>query len=110
VEADRKIDQKRMEAKMDANQAKATKQEEMLGETSARMDINLNEMRKEIKSAQAEMRSTVCPMRSELEETIQREMRAVIQPIRSELDGTTACNEATETKPDPGMMQSIWEH
>jgi hypothetical protein len=26
------------------------------------------------------------------------------------LEETTACNEATETKPDPGMMQSIEEH
>jgi hypothetical protein len=67
-------------------------------------------MREENKSGQAEMRSTVCAIRSELEEIIQREMRVVIQPIRSELGETTSHNEATETKPDPGMMQSIWEH
>jgi hypothetical protein len=60
---------KEMNAKMDTNQAKATKQEEMLAEISARMDTNLNEMREEIKSGQAEMRSTICVFRSELEET-----------------------------------------
>jgi hypothetical protein len=37
-------------------------------------------------------------------------MKAVIQSIRSELDETTACNEATETEPDPRMMQSTEEH
>jgi hypothetical protein len=68
---------------------------------------DLKEMREEIKSGQAEMKSTVCVMQPELEETIQCDMRAVIQPIRSELDETTSFNEATETKPDPGMMQSI---
>jgi hypothetical protein len=26
------------------------------------------------------------------------------------LDETTACNKATETEPDPGMMQSIEQH
>jgi hypothetical protein len=55
-----------MEAKMDANQAKAAKQEEMLAEISARMDTSLHEMREEIKSGQAEMRSTICAFRSEL--------------------------------------------
>jgi hypothetical protein len=70
---------------------------------------DLKEMREETKSGQAEMRSTVYAMWSELEETIQREMRTVILTIWSELDETTSCNEATETKPDPGMMQSIWE-
>jgi hypothetical protein len=55
------------------------------------------------------MRSTLCAIRSELKETIQREMRAAIQPIRAELDETTACNKATETEPDPGMLQSIEE-
>jgi hypothetical protein len=59
---------------------------------------------------QAEMRFTVCAMRSELEETIQHRMKAAIQPIRAELDEMTACNGATETEPDPGMMQSVEEH
>jgi hypothetical protein len=65
---------------------------------------------KDIKSSQAEMRSTICAFRSELKETIEHEMKAVIQPIRAELDETTDCNGATETEPDPGMMQSIEEH
>jgi hypothetical protein len=37
-------------------------------------------------------------------------MKVVIQPIQSGLDEKTACNEATETEPDPKMMQSIEEH
>jgi hypothetical protein len=56
------------------------------------------------------MRSTSCAFRSQLEETIQREMRAVIQPIRPESDEMTACNEAKETEPGPGMMHSKEEH
>jgi hypothetical protein len=64
-------------------------------------------MWEEIKSGKAEMRFTICAFLSEMEETIQREMRAVIQPARSELDETTAWNKATETEPDPRMMQPI---
>jgi hypothetical protein len=45
-----------------------------------------------------------------LKETIQHEMRAAIQSIQSELDEVTTCNEAQETEPNPGMMQSIEEH
>jgi hypothetical protein len=37
-------------------------------------------------------------------------MKAAIQSIQSELDETTACNEATETEPHLGMMQSTEEH
>jgi hypothetical protein len=70
----------------------------MMEEINAKMDSN-----------QAEMRSIICTFGSELKETIQREMRVTIQSLRSELDETTACNEATETNPDPGMMQSIEE-
>jgi hypothetical protein len=58
---------------------------------------------------QAEIRAIVCAVRSELEETIQHEIIAVIQHIRSEFDETSARNEATETEPDPGKMQSA-EH
>jgi hypothetical protein len=101
---------KEMNAKMDANQAKATKQEEILTEISTRMNANLKDLREEIKSGQAEMRSTIYAYWSELKETIQHEMKAVIRPIRAELDETSACNRATETEPDPGMMQSIEEH
>jgi hypothetical protein len=46
-----------MDAKMDANQSKATKQEEMLAEISTSRDTKLNEIREEITSGQAEMRS-----------------------------------------------------
>jgi hypothetical protein len=57
----------------------------------------------EIKSGQAEMRSTVCAMWSNLK-TKQHEMKAIIQPIPPQLDEVTACNRATETEPEPGMM------
>jgi hypothetical protein len=110
-----------MKAEMKANQAKAkANQEDLLAKMEAKMDSNLVKvdskleemlarMGEDIKSGQAEMRSTACAIRSELE-AIQHEIRAVIQPIQSELDETTACNEATETEPDPGMMQSVAEH
>jgi signal transduction histidine kinase len=88
--------------------------EDLLARLEARFETgrekyreDLKELREEIKCGQAEMKSTVCAMRPELEETIQCDMRAVTQPIQSEFDHTTFFNEATETKPDPGMMQSI---
>jgi nitrate/nitrite-specific signal transduction histidine kinase len=103
MEADRKRDQEDLKgimaeinAKMDANQAKADgKQEEVVAR-----------MREDIKYSQAEMRSIPCTFRSELRETVQSEMRTSIQSVRSELEETTTCREATETVPDPGMMQS----
>jgi hypothetical protein len=67
---------------MDTNQAKATKQEEMLAEISARIDAKTD-------ANQAELKSIICTFWSELKETIQREMRAAIQSVRSELDETT---------------------
>jgi hypothetical protein len=113
AEAERKADREALNginAKMDANQAKAAKQEEMLAEMSGTMHTDLNEMREEIKSGQAKMRSIIFIFRSELKETIQREMRASIQSVRSEFYETTTCREATETEPGPGMMQPIEKH
>jgi hypothetical protein len=49
-------------------------------------------------------------MRSELKETIQHGMKVITQPIQPELDETTACNKATETEPDPGILQFIEKH
>jgi hypothetical protein len=102
-----KGNQARMDAKMDTNlkgmEADRKRDREdlkgMMAEMNAKMDGN-----------QAEIRSTICAMRSELKETIQHEMKAGIQPIRSELDETTACNGATKAKHDPGMMLSVEEH
>jgi hypothetical protein len=74
------------------------------------MDANLKDLREEIKSGRTEMRCTLCAFQSELKETNKREMRATIQSARSELDEMTTCREATETEPDPGMMQPIEEH
>jgi hypothetical protein len=98
AEADRIADReckKQMIAKMDTKQAKVTKQEEILPEISARMDTNLNEMREDIKSGQAEMRSTL------------DEWLLHLKDGRKE---TTAWNVATETKLNPGLMQSREEH
>jgi hypothetical protein len=104
------------QAKMDANQAKAAKQEEMLAKMEAdrkthREDLKgmMEEMNIEMDGNQAEMRSTICAIQSELEEAIQYKMKAIIQPIRAGLDEMTACNGTTETEPDPGMMLSIEE-
>jgi hypothetical protein len=73
---------KEMDAKIDVNQEKADgKQEEMLAR-----------MREEIKSGQAGMISTLDEWLMDLKDG------------RKE---TTNCNEATETKLDPGLMQSI---
>jgi hypothetical protein len=136
AEADRKADREALnemnanmktnQKMMKSNQTKATKQEEILAQISVRNAINLKEMeadrdREDLQGMmdemnakmddnQAEMRSTICAFRSHLNETTQHEMKAVMQPIRAELDETTACNGATETEPDPGMMQSIEEH
>jgi hypothetical protein len=52
-------------------------------------------MRKEIKSVQAEMRSTLDDWLMDLKDG------------RKEM---TACNEVTETKLDPGLIKSIEEH
>jgi hypothetical protein len=74
----------------------------LLAMLEARIETNrgkdredLKEMREEIKSGQAEMRSTLDEWLMDLKDG------------RKE---TTACNEATGTEPDPGMMQSIEEH
>jgi hypothetical protein len=64
----------RMEAKMDANQGNAAKEEEMLAEIIVRMDGDLKDLKEEIKCDGAETRSTVCGIGSDLQETMQREM------------------------------------
>jgi hypothetical protein len=90
----------RLEARIETNTEKDREDlKGMMAEMNAKMDGN-----------QAEMRSIFCTFRSELKETIQRHMRATVQSVRSEFDETTACNEATETAPDPRMMQSIKGH
>jgi hypothetical protein len=68
----------------------------MVAEISARMNVNLKDLKEDIKSSQAEMRSAIDAFSSELKETIQHEMKAVIQPIWSELDETTTCNGVTD--------------
>jgi hypothetical protein len=81
IEIDREKDREDLKGMKEETNAKADgKQEKMLAK-----------MRENIKSSQAEIRSTVCAMRSELDET-------------------TACNEATVIEPDPRMMQTIEEH
>jgi acetyl/propionyl-CoA carboxylase alpha subunit len=88
IKADRKAYQARMEANKEDMLAEISasmkSNEYLLARLEARMEINmekdredLKEMREEIKSVQAEMRSTVCAMRSELKETIQYGMNIV---------------------------------
>jgi hypothetical protein len=60
-----------------------------------KMDTNLKEMREEIKSGQAEMRSI---------------LDSRLRVLKNGRKETTACQEATITEPNPGMMQSIEEH
>jgi chromosome segregation ATPase len=83
---------KEMNVKMDANQANADKLKEILADLSAkiaentkelnatqeRINANLENLKEYIKFSQAEMRSTVCAIRSELEETIQHKMKGVL--------------------------------
>jgi DNA repair exonuclease SbcCD ATPase subunit len=90
----------RLEARIETNKGKNREDlKGMMAEMNAKMDGN-----------QAEMKSTVYAMWPKLKETIQHGMKVIIQPIQPELDETTACNEVTETEPDPQMMQSIEEH
>jgi hypothetical protein len=99
AEADRIADRecmKQMMARTEENRERGREDlKRMMAEMYAKMDGKQEEMlarmREDIKSGQAEMRSTICA-------------------FRSELDETTACQEATETEPDPRMMQSIEEH
>jgi hypothetical protein len=43
-------------------------------------------------------------------ENLRRMMEEMLRANQDGLKETTACQEATETKPNPGMMQSIEEH
>jgi hypothetical protein len=72
----------------------------IMNATQERLDVSLMDLKGEIKSGQAEMRSILCTFRPQFKEPIQCHMRAAIQS-GSELD---------ETTPDAGKMQSIEEH
>jgi hypothetical protein len=96
----------------------------------ARTADNLREMREEIRSGQAEIKSAIeegvkaaiQSIPSERDETIQQRVENVMMRITHETQSlqkacleTTAAQEATEadtekTEPDPGMMQSVGEH
>jgi uncharacterized protein YicC (UPF0701 family) len=82
AEANAKVNKEDMLAKLQAN--RESDREELKG----MINENLNYLKEDIKSRQAEMRSTYFAMRSELKETIQHEMKA----IRSEVVETTTCN------------------
>jgi hypothetical protein len=110
INASMKKQMQEMMASMKSNQDLLARLEARIETNREKDQENLKEIREEIKSGQAEMRFSVCVMRSELEETIHHRMKAVLQPIRPELNETTACNRATETEPDPRMMQSVEEH
>jgi hypothetical protein len=67
----------------------------MEANTKANQEEILARMREDIISGQAEMRSIFDPWLTDLKDG------------RKE---TTACQEATETEPNPGMMRSTEEH
>jgi hypothetical protein len=96
MEADRKTDQEETRASQE-QMASLVSQTEA---NQAKTDINLNEIREEIKSGQTDMSSIV---------------DAWITDKKDGRKETTACHEATEadtekTEPDPRMMHSIAEH
>jgi hypothetical protein len=103
----------RLEAKIDVNQTKTDEDQE-------RMGINLKEMGEEIKSGQAEMKSTVNAFPEKMDASIANRMDDLEceEPISADMktcQETTPCHKAREadtekTEPDPGMMQSIEEH
>jgi hypothetical protein len=105
---------KQMMARTDENQEKVAINLKEMETDSKRGREDLKKMMFEINDKmednQAEMRSTICAFRSELQDTIKREMRTAMQSVRSELEKITAYNKARETGPDPEMMQSIEEH
>jgi hypothetical protein len=73
-------------------------QEQMMARTEdnqERMDTILKKMKEEFKSGQAEMRSI---------------FGAWLMDLKDGRKETTACQEATETEPNPGIMQSIEVH
>jgi hypothetical protein len=53
-----------------------------------RMGANVENLKEDIKSGQAEMRSRTGAFLSEFKGTIQRAIKATIQSVRSELDET----------------------
>jgi hypothetical protein len=87
---------KRMEANRESDQEELKgMMEEMNTKVGGKQEEMLARMREDIKYGQAEMRSTLDEWLMDLKDG------------RKE---TTACSEATETKLDPGSMQSIEEH
>jgi hypothetical protein len=68
---------------------------EMNAKTDGKQEEMLARMREDIKSGQAEMRST---------------LDVWLMDLKDGRKETTACNGATETEPNPGIMQSIQEH
>jgi hypothetical protein len=92
---------------MDANQTKTEHNQEG-------MDVNLKEMRKEIKFGQAEMKTTENDIQEKMDASLthrkyNRKKRA---SCKETMEETTAYHEATEVytgkiKPDPRIIQSV---
>jgi hypothetical protein len=103
MNANKKADQEdlraKLEAKMDANQKKTD-------DSQQRMDVNLKEIREDIKSGQAEMRSIV--------EAIEEKMDAWIADIKNDGKETMACQDAMEAtlkkvEQNPGEKEAVVE-
>jgi hypothetical protein len=92
--------QKMMKEMMDAKQTKTDDNQEG-------MEVDLKETKEEIKSGEAEMKSTV--------NAFQERMDTSIANRKDGRKGRTSCQEATKadtqkTEPGPRMMQSVEEH
>jgi hypothetical protein len=80
-------------ARMEAD--RKSDREQMLAEKSIRIDASTKEMNPKMDANQAEIRSMVCAIRSELEETIQHEIKGVLSYVDEK---TQNCRmELTET-------------
>jgi hypothetical protein len=89
--------------------------ERLLTRLNASMKVHMQEISAEMKADIKSNREDLKGMMEEMMNANQAELRSTVCTIRAELDETTACHEATEadtekTEPDSGMMQSIVEH
>jgi actin-related protein len=87
----------------------------LLARLNTSMKEHMQEISAEMKADRKSNREDLKGMMEEMMNTNQAEMRYTVCAIRSELKETAACHEATEadtekTEPDSGMMQSIVEH
>jgi hypothetical protein len=79
----------------------------MLADISAKMNVNLRVLKEGIKLSKQKWDPQPVPSDLSWRGPSNVKWEPQYQSVRSELNETTACNEATETKPDPGMILSV---